>query len=65
MSATELALPTVNDVLAAPLRVGEPDVHGPLAVFPLFGPPAVLETSPSPTAVRAASSSRSSPTARR
>ena len=38
MSATESALPTLADFLAEPLRVGEPDVHGPLAVFPLFGP---------------------------
>ena len=46
MSATEPALPappTLDDVLAAPLRVGAPDVHGPLAVFPLFGPPPALE----------------------
>src|SRR3954467_13430615 len=43
MSAVEPALPTLNDVLGAPLRVGAPDVHGPLAVFPLFGPPPVLE----------------------
>ena len=43
MSATEPALPTLDDVLAAPLRVGEPDVHGPLAVFPLFGAPPVLD----------------------
>ena len=43
MSATEPTLPTLDDVLAAPLRVGEPDVHGPLAVFPLFGPPPVLD----------------------
>src|SRR3954451_14879359 len=43
MSAIEPALPTLNDVLPAPLRVGAPDVHGPLAVFPLFGPPPVLE----------------------
>ena len=26
------------DYLEAPLRVGDPDVAGPLAVFPLFGP---------------------------
>jgi hypothetical protein len=43
MSATEPALPTLDDVLPTPLRVGAPDVHGPLAVFPLFGPPPVLE----------------------
>ena len=43
MSAIESALPTLADFLAAPLRVGDPDVHGPLAVFPLFGPPPVAE----------------------
>src|SRR3954449_11838537 len=43
MSAVEPALPTLNDVLPAPLRVGAPDVHGPLAVFPLFGPPPVVD----------------------
>src|SRR4051812_23131260 len=43
MSAIEPALPTLNDVLPAPLRVGTPDVHGPLAVFPLFGPPPVVD----------------------
>lgn len=41
MSAIESPVPTLADFLAAPLRVGEPDVHGPLAVFPLFGPPPV------------------------
>lgn len=29
-------------LLAEPLRVGDPDLAGPLAVFPLFGPPARL-----------------------
>jgi hypothetical protein len=43
MPATEPTLPTLSDFLAAPLGVGEPNVHGPLAVFPLFGPPPVLE----------------------
>lgn len=28
----------IGDYLAEPLRVGEPDVSGPLAVFPIFGP---------------------------
>ncbi|MGG7379793.1 ARPP-1 family domain-containing protein, partial [Escherichia coli] len=42
-SAVESAPPTLDHVLAAPLGVGEPDVHGPLAVFPLVGPPPVLE----------------------
>ena len=35
--------PTLNDHLAEPLRVGEPDVHGLLAVFPIYGPLPVLE----------------------
>src|SRR3954467_8428523 len=43
MPATDPTLPTLSDFLAAPLRVGEPDVHGPLAVFPLFGPPPVAD----------------------
>ena len=43
MHANEPTLPTLADFLAAPLRVGDPDVHGPLAVFPLFGPPPVAE----------------------
>ena len=43
MSAIEPTFPTLADFLAAPLRVGDPDVHGPLAVFPLFGPGARFE----------------------
>ena len=43
MPATEPSLPTLDAFLAAPLRVGAPDVHGPLAVFPLFGPSPGLE----------------------
>lgn len=43
MAATEPTLPTLRDFLSEPLRVGEPDVHGALAVFPLFGPPPVTE----------------------
>lgn len=43
MPATEPTTPRLSDFLAAPLRAGEPDVHGPLAVFPLFGPPPVAE----------------------
>jgi hypothetical protein len=43
MPATEPTLPTLSQFLAAPLRVGAPDVHGPLAVFPLFGPSPVAE----------------------
>lgn len=30
--------PALSDHLAEPLRLGDPDVHGPLAVFPIFGP---------------------------
>jgi hypothetical protein len=29
----------LNSVLQQPIKVGEPDLSGPLAVFPLFGPP--------------------------
>lgn len=36
-------VPTLQDHLAAPLEAGPPDVRGPLAVFPLFGPPPLLE----------------------
>jgi ARG/rhodanese/phosphatase superfamily protein len=43
MPATEPTLPTLSDFLSAPLLVGAPDVHGALAVFPLFGPPPVAE----------------------
>jgi len=31
------------DTLTTPLTLGEPQVAGPLAVFPVFGPPPVLE----------------------
>src|SRR4051812_20659649 len=40
---TPALAPTVNDYLETPLRVGEPDVAGPLAVFPVFGPKPELE----------------------
>jgi hypothetical protein len=43
MRTTEPAPPTLDAFVSAPLSVGEPDVHGPLAVFPLFGPPPRLE----------------------
>jgi hypothetical protein len=33
--------PSLHDYLAAPLRLGDADVAGPLAVFPIFGPPPV------------------------
>ena len=39
----ETAVPTLNAYLEAPLVVGDPDVTGPLAVFPLFGPLARFE----------------------
>ena len=38
MPASRTDAPAVNDHLAEPLRLGDPDVHGPLAVFPIFGP---------------------------
>jgi hypothetical protein len=43
MPTTEPALPTLSDFLREPVRVGDPDVHGPLAVFPLFAGPPRLE----------------------
>jgi hypothetical protein len=39
----ETAAPSLNAYLDAPIVVGEPDVAGPLAVFPLFGAPATFE----------------------
>jgi len=36
-------IPSLTDTLARPLRLGEPDVSGPLAVFPVFGPDPALE----------------------
>src|SRR3954471_19637085 len=35
--------PTLHQYLDAPLTIGEPDVAGPLAAFPLFGPHPRLE----------------------
>lgn len=40
---TATAIPTLAQYLPQPLRVGAPDVAGPLAVFPLFGPEPRLE----------------------
>ena len=40
MPANHTVAPSLQDHLAEPLRLGDPDVHGPLAVFPIFGPPA-------------------------
>ena len=37
------SLPTIRDVLGGPLVVGAPDIAGPLAVFPLFGPEPELD----------------------
>src|SRR5947208_1932508 len=39
----ETAAPTLTSYLEHPLVVGDPDVAGPLAVFPLFGPFAAFE----------------------
>jgi hypothetical protein len=38
MPTSRLAAPSLQNHLAEPLRLGDPDVHGPLAVFPIFGP---------------------------
>jgi hypothetical protein len=38
MTEPKTAFDTIHDFLDEPLRVGEPDVAGPLAVFPVFGP---------------------------
>jgi hypothetical protein len=38
MPATSTPTPTIDTYLTDPLRVGEPDVAGPLAVYSLFGP---------------------------
>jgi hypothetical protein len=43
MPIDQTTFPTLNDHLAEPLGVGDPDVHGPLAVFPVYGPDPVLE----------------------
>jgi len=39
----QTAVPTLQDHLAGPIAAGAPAVHGALAVFPLFGPPPLLE----------------------
>jgi hypothetical protein len=36
-------MPSLSDHLAEPLHLGDPDVHGPLAVFPIFGPAPILD----------------------
>ena len=38
MPANRTHAPSLQDHLAEPLCLGDPDVHGPLAVFPIFGP---------------------------
>jgi hypothetical protein len=38
-----ISSPTLTDHLATWIRMGDPDVHGALAVFPLFGPEPRLE----------------------
>ena len=43
MPASQTLVPTLQDHLPEPLRVGAPDVHGPLAVFPVFGPPSSVD----------------------
>jgi hypothetical protein len=43
MTQPKIAFDTIHDFLGKPLRVGEPDVAGRLAVFPVFGPKPRLE----------------------
>ena len=38
MPATHTHAPLLQEHLVEPLRLGDPDVHGPLAVFPILGP---------------------------
>src|SRR3954453_12433083 len=38
-----VAVPTLQQYLRQPLTIGEPDVAGPLTVFPLFGPEPQLD----------------------
>jgi len=40
---TQTTLPTLTQYVPEHLRVGSPDVVGPLAVFPLFGPAPQLD----------------------
>lgn len=46
MPANASHTPVLHDHLTEPPRLGDPDVHGPLAVFPLFGPEPRLATAP-------------------
>jgi hypothetical protein len=39
----ETAVPSLAAYLCETIEVGEPDIAGPLALFPLFGPPAHFE----------------------
>jgi hypothetical protein len=43
MNALPDVSPTLADHLAEPIRVGEPATSGPLAVYPLYGPPTTLD----------------------
>jgi hypothetical protein len=43
MPTDQAAVPTLQDHLAEPLRIGPADHYAPLAVFPLFGAPCALE----------------------
>jgi hypothetical protein len=43
MTQTETSHPTISRYLDEPLQVGEPDLSGPLAVFPIFAPAPRLE----------------------
>ena len=43
MPTDQTLIPTLHDHLVEPLRIGAPDAHGALAVFPLFGPSPALD----------------------
>ena len=43
MPKTQSPTPTISQYLGEPLRVGKPDLAGPLTVFPIFGPAPQLE----------------------
>ena len=43
MNPQSTRAPVLHDHLPEPLRLGEPDIHGPLAVFPILGPATELD----------------------
>ena len=52
MTAHPLAIPITHDFVSDAIRLGDPDVCGTLAVYPLFGPaPALTSISVAPSGV--------------